>query len=62
VVTRLALGLQRLGGWGRHTVVVPEGTWHDALTGRVVAGGPLPLADLLDRLPVALLVPAGDDR
>ena len=60
VVTRLALALERLGGWGDHTVVVPGGTWRDELTGRVVGGGTLRLADLLDRLPVALLVPEHD--
>ena len=56
VVTRLALALSRLGGWRDHTVVVPEGTWTDRLTGRTVAGGAVPLAQLLDALPVALLV------
>lgn len=56
VATRLALALDRLGGWGDHTVVLPDGAWTDALTGRLHAGGALRLAELLDRLPVALLV------
>lgn len=56
VATRLALSLARLGGWGDHTVVLPDGRWHDVLTGRTVDGGSLGLAALLDRLPVALLV------
>ena len=60
VVTRLALALERLGGWGEHTVVLPAGTWRDVLTGRDVSGGSVRLADLLQALPVALLVPAGD--
>lgn len=60
VVTRLALALERLGGWGEHTVVLPAGTWHDVLTGRDVPGGAVRLADLLTPLPVALLVPAAD--
>ena len=54
--SRLALALARLGGWGEHTVVVPPGRWTDRLTGRVVDGGPVRLVDLLDGLPVALLV------
>ncbi len=61
VVTRLALALERLGGWGEHTLVLPEGTWRDALTGRVVPGGSVRLADLLHQLPVALLVPAVEE-
>lgn len=56
VVTRLALALERLGGWGEHTVVLPEGEWRDALTGRTLPGGAMRLADALDPLPVCLLV------
>jgi len=56
VVTRLALALNRLGGWGEHIVVLPDGAWQDRLTGRPVPGGPVALAELLDLLPVALLV------
>jgi len=56
VVTRLALALNRLGGWGEHMVVLPDGAWQDRLTGRPVPGGPVALAELLDLLPVALLV------
>jgi len=56
VVTRLALALDRLGGWGEHTVVLPDGGWHDTLTGRDLGGGSVRLADLLHRYPVALLV------
>ncbi|MCV2396313.1 malto-oligosyltrehalose synthase [Actinotalea sp. M2MS4P-6] len=60
IATRLALSLDRLGGWGTHTVALPEGAWHDLLTDRVVPGGLVPLGELLDALPVALLVPAQD--
>lgn len=56
VATRLALALDRIGGWGEHTVALPAGRWHDALTGRAVTGGLVRVADLLARLPVALLV------
>jgi (1->4)-alpha-D-glucan 1-alpha-D-glucosylmutase len=57
VMTRLSVSLERFGGWGEHTVTLPEsGTgWVDVLTGRTVPGGPQRLADLLDALPVALL-------
>ena len=61
VVTRLALALERLGGWGEHTLVLPDGAWRDALTGRPVLGGSVRLADLLGTLPVALLVRSGED-
>lgn len=59
VATCGAERLARLGGWGEHTLAVPDGDWVDVLTGRPVAGGLGPVADLLDQLPVALLVPAG---
>ena len=59
VVTRLPVALERHGGWGDHTIFVPEGRWRDALTGITVAGGAVRLADLLGRLPVALLVREG---
>jgi len=58
VATRLALELARLGGWGEHTVQLPAGAWRDELTGQTYGGGPVPVADLLRVLPVALLVPA----
>ncbi|MEE6272147.1 malto-oligosyltrehalose synthase [Georgenia sp. MJ206] len=55
VLTRLGAGLDALGGFGEHTVVLPEGTWRDTLTGTVLAGGTQHLGDLLSRYPVALL-------
>ncbi|GEL93735.1 malto-oligosyltrehalose synthase [Cellulomonas composti] len=56
VATRLAASVDRLGGWADHTVVVPPGDWLDVLTGHEVTGGIVPVAPLLERLPVALLV------
>ncbi|NMR19423.1 malto-oligosyltrehalose synthase [Cellulomonas fimi] len=56
LTTRLAIGLERLGGWAGHTVALPEGAWVDVLSDRPVQGGVQPIAPLLDRLPVALLV------
>ena len=55
VVTRLPIGLANRGGWGDSALDLPEGRWADALTGRPAAGT-VRLADLLDDLPVALLV------
>lgn len=55
VVTRAALELERLGGWGEHTVQLPEGRWRDVIGRHTVEGGPVPLAQLLKSHPVALL-------
>lgn len=55
VATRLAASVERMGGWAEHTVALPDGRWHDVLTDRPVTGGLHRLADLLDRMPVALL-------
>jgi len=55
VVTRRPGGLDRLGGWGRHTVSLPEGRWVDVLTGVGRDGGSTAAAELLEQLPVALL-------
>ncbi len=60
VATRLALSLERLGGWGNHTVALPDGDWLDLLTDRVVTGGLVRLSDLLSTYPVALLTPTQD--
>ena len=59
VVTRLAAGLERSGGWGAHHVSLPPGSWRDLLSGRVVSthdSEGIPIAELLHDLPVALLV------
>jgi (1->4)-alpha-D-glucan 1-alpha-D-glucosylmutase len=58
VATRLPVALERHGGWGEHTLSVPEGSWRDVLGMHEVEGGNVGLADLLDQLPVALLVRA----
>jgi (1->4)-alpha-D-glucan 1-alpha-D-glucosylmutase len=54
VVPRLVIGLGR--DWGDTSVELPEGPWRNALTTDEWPGGRLPLADLLKRFPVALLV------
>jgi (1->4)-alpha-D-glucan 1-alpha-D-glucosylmutase len=55
IATRLPVALHRLGGWGDSTVVLPEGSWQDVLTGRSVGSGATRIAELLEELPVALL-------
>lgn len=55
VVTRLPIGLAERGGWGDTTLELPDGRWTDALSGRTATGS-VRLAELLDDLPVALLV------
>lgn len=53
VATRLPVGLAAAGGWGDTVLDLPEGRWHDVLTGLDTDGR---LADLLATHPVALLV------
>jgi (1->4)-alpha-D-glucan 1-alpha-D-glucosylmutase len=57
VATRLPDALRRRGGWADTRLPLPPGQeFTDVLTGRRFAGGSVPLADLLDPYPVALLV------
>lgn len=63
VVTRLAHRLARNGGFRGTVLPLPEphsgGEWSDALTGRTFSpAAPVPLDELLEALPVALLVRA----
>ena len=53
VATRLPVGLAAGGGWGDTELELPPGRWRDVLTGAPASPR---LADLLDTLPVALLV------
>ncbi|MGC5627174.1 malto-oligosyltrehalose synthase [Georgenia sp. Z1344] len=55
VATRLTEGLRALGGFREHTVVLPDGTWTDVLSGARYEGGSVLLADLLADRPVAVL-------
>ena len=57
VATRLPVGLS-IAGWGDTALPLPTGAWRDLLTGgRFVSDAEgLPVAGLLERLPVALLV------
>ncbi|MGZ4638185.1 MAG: malto-oligosyltrehalose synthase [Actinomycetes bacterium] len=55
VVSRLTARVTT--GWGDETVTLPAGSWRDELTGRTYdASGPVAVGELLDSLPVALLV------
>jgi (1->4)-alpha-D-glucan 1-alpha-D-glucosylmutase len=65
VATRLPATLRHRGGWADTTLLLThpsdapdEPAWRDVLTGTVHLGARLPLAQLAERLPVALLVPA----
>ncbi|GAA4985040.1 malto-oligosyltrehalose synthase [Kineococcus glutinatus] len=55
VATRLPVALERNGGWGEHSIALPEGSWRCLLSG-TRAHGTTGLAALLADLPVALLV------
>ncbi|HSL08318.1 MAG TPA: malto-oligosyltrehalose synthase [Pseudonocardiaceae bacterium] len=55
VATRLPVGLAARGGWGETVLPLAEGSWTDAFTG-FSASGSVPLADLLARYPVTLLL------
>ena len=57
VATRLPVGLARAGGWGDTTVIVAGRPVTDVFTGRTFEGGTLLLSEVLERYPVALLIP-----
>ena len=53
-VPRLVMGLA--DGWGDTALELPSGDWRDLMTGDTWSGGPVSVAALLGRFPVALLV------
>jgi (1->4)-alpha-D-glucan 1-alpha-D-glucosylmutase len=53
VAPRLVLGLG--GEWGDTSLELPAGRWRNELTGDLLSGGSVRLADLTRRFPVALL-------
>ena len=55
LATRWPVRLERSGGWAGTAIELPPGTWVDRLSGAEWSGRAL-LADVLGRLPVALLV------
>lgn len=54
-VTRLPYGLERSGGWRGTSLELPGGRWTDQLTQRPYAAGPVPVEELFELHPVALL-------
>jgi (1->4)-alpha-D-glucan 1-alpha-D-glucosylmutase len=54
-VTRLSLRLAEAGGWWETRLALPPGRWADALSGERKFSGHARVADLFERLPVALL-------
>lgn len=56
VLTRWAQRLSESGGWGEQTLELPEGRWRDLLADEREYTGIVPLAELLARRPLALLV------
>jgi (1->4)-alpha-D-glucan 1-alpha-D-glucosylmutase len=60
LVTRLPVRLEQAGGWKSTTLQLPSGRWVDRLSGGTWSGTPM-VADVLGRLPVALLVRAEAD-
>ena len=60
LATRLPIGLERAGGWGETLVMVPHGSYRDALTGAEFEGGAVEVARILHRYPVALLLREDD--
>ena len=60
IVPRLTVSLASHGGFGDHTVVLPEGRWRNVLTGETVDGGSVRFLDVLGDLSVALLERADD--
>ncbi|MFN0070557.1 MAG: malto-oligosyltrehalose synthase [Chloroflexota bacterium] len=58
IVPRLVIGLA--GRWGDTEIGLPNGRWHNFLTGEHIQGGAMALAVLLRRFPVALLVKADE--
>lgn len=57
IATRLPLGLAAGGGWRDTAIELARRPLTEVLTGREFDGGTLQLAELLERYPVALLVP-----
>lgn len=62
IVERLPHQLADNGGFGNHTVVLPEGHWCDVLSGNEFDGGSVELATALGTLPVAVLARSAGDQ
>lgn len=60
LATRLPFGLQRAGGWGATTIELGPDARRDVISRRDVPGGRVAVGAILDRYPVALLVPRSE--
>jgi (1->4)-alpha-D-glucan 1-alpha-D-glucosylmutase len=58
IVPRLTMKV--MDAWRDTTVVLPEGTWTNRLTGAAMNGGSVQMRSLIREFPVALLVREGD--
>ena len=56
LATRLPVGLARRGGWRDTVMVTSRQEFTDVLTGTSFSGPTLPLGEILNAYPVALLV------
>ena len=56
LATRFPVGLKASGGWGDTAITLPIRDMTDAFTGRRSHGGVVPVGDVLDNYPVALLL------
>lgn len=55
VASRLTGALEHSGGFGAHSVVIPEGDWVNIFTGAEISGGTHNISDVLSRFPAAVL-------
>ena len=55
LVTRRPITVERAGGWGDTTVVLPEGLWEDQLRGGTIWQGEVQLKDVFADRGQALL-------
>jgi (1->4)-alpha-D-glucan 1-alpha-D-glucosylmutase len=62
VVTAVPRWPRSGGEWGETTAALPDGRWRNRLTGAVVQGGEVRVAELLAAFPVALLVRESEDE
>jgi (1->4)-alpha-D-glucan 1-alpha-D-glucosylmutase len=61
LATRMPVSLAAAGGWGDASIILPGHPLVDVISGRRLAGGIVPLAEVFQNYPVALLAPA-DER
>jgi len=55
IATRLSRTVEKGGGFGEHTVVLPDGQWQDIRSGARFAGGEVRITEILGAVPAAVL-------